>query len=237
MGKAGVSDAVWVYSSPTRFSTRSALVIAGVAAIGAAVYFLDDEIASGVRRNGEKWPLQPLHELGELLEPVGRQATMNKYFLGTAALSYIIGFEWLARMSSEILESYLIAGPPKVATNKMTGRPRPLNGYESDYWNFFTPGQSFFSGHTSHAFQIARVMDEHIHFVPVDILLYISAASVGIERIDSRWHWPSDVWVGGVYGYVVADALAGKHRMQWLTVRPYSSVFGQAPGISVTAKF
>ncbi|MBL0060827.1 MAG: phosphatase PAP2 family protein [bacterium] len=156
---------------------------------------------------------------------------MNKYFLGTAVVSYLVGFEWLSRMSSEILESYLIAGPPKVIVNKVSGRPRPIEGYNSNHWDLFEPGQSFFSGHSSHAFQIARIMDEHIHFVPIDVLLYLGAASVAIQRVDSRWHWASDVWVGGAYGFAVADALAGRHRMKWMTVRPFSGRQDGASGL------
>jgi undecaprenyl-diphosphatase len=235
VGKSAWSDLVWVYSSPTRFAKRSALTLAAIVASGATIYFFDEDIARTIQRNKEEWPVKPLHEFGEKLEPVGRQATMNKYFLGTAVVSYTIGFEWLARMSSEVLESYLIAGLPKYAVNKITGRQRPLDGYDYDHWNFFQPGQSFFSGHTSHAFQIARVMDEHIHFVPADIFLYFCAASVGVQRVDTGWHWPSDVYIGGIYGFVVADALMGRHRMRWLDVEPYS--FGSANGVNFTVRF
>lgn len=222
VARTGLSDVAWVYSSPARFHPRTLKFLAGIVALGAGIYFLDDEISAGLQRNKDHWSIEPFHEAGEFLEPVGRQGTMNKYILGTAVVSYLVGFEWLSRMSSEILESYLIAGPPKVIVNKITGRPRPIEGYRSNHWDFFEPGQSFFSGHASHAFQIARIADEHIHFVPMDVVLYMGAASVAVQRVDSRWHWASDVWVGGAYGFAVADALVGRHRMKWMTVRPFS---------------
>lgn len=235
IGKTAWSDVIWIYSSPTRITKRSAMTFAAIVVSGAAIYIFDDDISRTLKKNREEWPIRPLHELGEELEPVGRQAAMNKYILATSVISYTIGFEWLARMSTEILESYMIAGVPKVAVNKITGRQRPLDGYDSDHWNFFLPGQSFFSGHTSHAFQIARVMDEHIHFVPADIFLYFCAASIGVQRVDTGWHWPSDVWIGGAYGYVVADALVGRHRMKWLDVKPYS--YGAGNGVQLTVRF
>jgi len=234
VGKTGLSDAVWVYSSPTRIQPRALKYLAGVVAVGAGIYLLDDEISAGLHRNKDHWIIEPFHEAGEFLEPIGRQGTMNKYFFGTAVVSYLVGFEWLSRMSSEILESYLIAGPPKVIVNKVTGRPRPIEGYGSDHWDFFEPGQSFFSGHSSHAFQIARIVDEHVHFVPIDVLLYLGAASVAMQRVDSRWHWASDVWVGSAYGFAVADALAGRHHMKWMSVQPFSGGLGRASGLWLT---
>jgi hypothetical protein len=235
-GKTFVSDALWLYSSPARVNRRSLQMLLGITAVGAGIYLLDADISAALSRNSKHWLYEPFHEIGEQLEPVGRQGTMNKYIFGTAVVSYIIGFERLARMSSEILESYLLAGIPKVAVNKMTGRPRPLSGAAWNRWNLFHPGQSFFSGHTSHAFQIARVMDEHIHSTPVDILLYVCAFSIGFQRIDTGWHWPSDVWVGGVYGYIVADALVGRHKASWLSVNPVSFYEGSPIGINVTAR-
>ncbi len=234
VGKTGLSDAVWIYTSPTRIQPRALKYLAGVVAVGAGIYFLDDEISAGLHRNKDHWIIEPFHEAGEFLEPVGRQGTMNKYFLGTAVVSYLVGFEWLSRMSSEVLESYLIAGPPKVMVNKITGRPRPMEGYGSDHWDFFEPGQSFFSGHSSHAFQIARIVDEHVHFVPIDVLLYLGAASVAIQRVDSRWHWASDVWIGSAYGFAIADALAGRHRVKWMKVSPFSGGQDGASGLRLS---
>lgn len=236
VGRTGLSDAVWLYSSPARLSPKSLKYLAGIVAIGAGIYCLDDEITNGIHRNKDHWIVEPFHEAGEFLEPIGRQGTMNKYIFGAAALSYLVGFERMARMSAEILESYLIAGPPKVLVNRITGRPRPLEGYSSTHWDFFEPGQSFFSGHSSHAFQIARVMDEHIHSVPVDILIYLCAASVALQRIDSRWHWASDVWVGSAYGYAVADALVGRHAANW-KVQPFSGGPGSSSGLSFSINF
>jgi len=237
VGKTFVSDALYLYSSPARMNKRTALLFGGVLAIGAGIYFSDDVISSALRRNEDHWTYKPFRELGDAIEPVGRQATMNKYVFGTAVLSYIIGFERLSRMSAEILESYLIAGIPKVAANKISGRPRPLDGMAWNHWSAFGKGQSYYSGHSSHAFQIARVIDEHIHFLPIDIALYTAAASVGVQRVSSGWHWASDVWIGSVYGLVVADALVGHHRMQWLSVQPMSFLDGPSQGINLAVRF
>ena len=232
-GKTFVKDGLWIYSSPTRFNKRTAILFGGVLAIGAGIYFADDAISDGLRRNEDYWAYKPFRELGDAIEPVGRQATMNKYIFGSAVVSYIIGFERGARMFAEILESYLIAGLPKVAANRISGRPRPLDNKEWNYWKAFSGGQSFYSGHVSHAFQIARVIDEHIKFLPLEIALYTAATSVGVQRVSTGWHWASDVWLGGVYGLVVADALAGHHRKQWISVQPMSFYQGSTQGVNV----
>lgn len=236
-GKTFVKDGLWIYSSPTRFNKRSALLFGGVLAIGVGLYFADDVISDGLRRNSEYWAYEPFRKTGNAVEPVGRQATMNKYVFGSAMLCYIVGFERGARMFSEILESYLIAGLPKVAANRIAGRPRPLDGKQWNYWEAFGGGQSFYSGHASHAFQIARIIDEHVRFLPLEIALYTAATSVGVQRVSSGWHWASDVWLGGVYGLVVADAITGCHRKQWPTIQPMSFNSGTAQGVNMVVNF
>ncbi|MBL0060828.1 MAG: hypothetical protein IPP40_04905 [bacterium] len=47
VAKTGLSDAVWVYTSPTRSQPKALKYLAGVVAVGAGIYFLDDEISAG----------------------------------------------------------------------------------------------------------------------------------------------------------------------------------------------
>lgn len=66
---------------------------------------------------------------------------------------------------------------------------------------------TFPSGHTSSSFCIASVMDEaYGHLVGVP--LYAAAALVGLERVDDRNHYFSDVMMGAVLGTVVGHAVA-----------------------------
>jgi membrane-associated phospholipid phosphatase len=103
-----------------------------------------------------------------------------------------------------------------------TGRERPKAAYLYDQipggkWHGFlaryineSPDErsnfsydSFPSGHTATAFSIATVFaSQYNDTKAVPVLLYSAATLVGISRMTEHQHWASDVFVGGLIGYL-----------------------------------
>lgn len=83
-------------------------------------------------------------------------------------------------------------------------RSRPFEGDGSGA--FFTPGgTSFPSEHAAAAFAIAGVIAHEYHGTLPKLLAYGLAASVALARVRGRQHFNSDVFVGGLLGYMVAQ--------------------------------
>ncbi len=62
---------------------------------------------------------------------------------------------------------------------------------------------AFPSGHTATAFSIATVFAEQYKDIKgVPLLCYSAASLVGISRLIEHEHWASDVFVGGIAGYL-----------------------------------
>lgn len=61
--------------------------------------------------------------------------------------------------------------------------------------------ESFYSGHTSSAFVC-------VAFMPC-VLTIAMAVFVGYRRVAEKWHWPSDVLVGAVVGYLMGRIING----------------------------
>jgi hypothetical protein len=57
---------------------------------------------------------------------------------------------------------------------------------------------------------IASTVAHSYHSVPVDILMYGIATTVSGVRITGREHFPSDVFVGSLFGYLIGDYVAHK---------------------------
>jgi len=89
------------------------------------------------------------------------------------------------------------------------GRARPCEETKG----FFGPGfkhLSFPSGHTSSAFALATVMGERYQ---KKLLAYTLATLVGLSRIYFNKHYPSDVLVGALIGYLSGkEILAEKEK-------------------------
>jgi membrane-associated phospholipid phosphatase len=157
--------------------------------------------------------------------PVGYQFGKTASILGTpltggaiAGTFYLVGrarkdpFAQTTGILSvrAVVDSVIIVQALKAATQ----RPRPTfsGGTTRDHnadGQFFSGGNSFPSGHTIGAFSVATLIAERYRKRPwVPVTAYSLAGLVGIARIAERQHFPSDVFVGAVLGYLIGRHVA-----------------------------
>jgi membrane-associated phospholipid phosphatase len=87
------------------------------------------------------------------------------------------------------------------ALKALVNRERP-DGSDED---------SFPSGHTSNAFMIASVANDH-YGKKVGIPAYALASAVGFNRLRSNDHWASDVLAGAALGYIVGRTVVRQNN-------------------------
>ncbi len=81
-------------------------------------------------------------------------------------------------------------------------RNRPLEGDGKGH--FFRPvGGSFYSAHTTVAWSFASVIASEYPGWLSKTLAYGGATAISLSRISGQKHWPSDVFVGSVAGYLI----------------------------------
>lgn len=133
-----------------------------------------------------------------------------------------------------IADSVLVVEVLKNATQ----RPRPtfsggrVRNHNAD-GEFFAGGRSFPSGHAAGAWALATVISKQYDHRPwIPPTAYGLASLVSVARITQRRHFPSDVFVGAVFGYLI-----GRHvsrggdgnsvpRRRTLQIRPCTPSFG-----------
>lgn len=84
-----------------------------------------------------------------------------------------------------------------------TRRDRPIQGDGTG--GFFQNGVSFTSEHSAAAWSIAGVIAHEYPGPLTKILAYSAAGLISYSRIRARQHFPSDVFVGGMLGDLVAQ--------------------------------
>jgi membrane-associated phospholipid phosphatase len=85
-------------------------------------------------------------------------------------------------------------------TGKWSG---PFTQFEKSRHKGASNYDAFPSGHTAEAFAIATVFANQYNNTPIiPIIFYSTASLVGISRMIEHTHWASDVFVGGVIGYL-----------------------------------
>ena len=89
------------------------------------------------------------------------------------------------------------------------GRQRPIEG--NGYGNFRAGGVSFPSEHASISFAVAGVIAHEYPGPLTKLLAYGAAGLISAARVRARQHFPSDVFVGGLVGDLVAQNVYSRH--------------------------
>jgi hypothetical protein len=90
-------------------------------------------------------------------------------------------------------------------------RQRPYTGAgEGRFFSGNWTNGSFPSGHAMFTWTIASTVAHQYHSLPLKLLLYGIATTVSTTRVTSGEHFPSDVLVGSVFGYLIGDYVAHK---------------------------
>src|SRR6266446_7543199 len=140
--------------------------------------------------------------------------------LGGAAGIYFLGLgthnEHLAetgRLGAEaVINSLLVVEALKLATNRE--RPNEGNG-QGGFWPHGTRSyefdSSFPSSHAAGSFALARVIASEYRSKPVQVAAYAFALAISASRVTARQHFPSDVLVGGTFGYLIGGYVVRHH--------------------------
>jgi len=89
-------------------------------------------------------------------------------------------------------------------------RERPYQGNGSGA--FFSGGTSFPSEHAAAAWAIAGVIAHEYPGTFPKLISYGLASAVSFARVHGRQHFPSDVFVGSILGYLVAQSVYSRHH-------------------------
>ena len=92
-------------------------------------------------------------------------------------------------------------------------RQRPYSGPgEGKFFAGNWTNGSFPSGHAMFTWTIASSVAHQYHSIPLDIAMYGLASTVTTTRVLAGQHFPSDVFVGSVLGYLIGDYVAHKQE-------------------------
>jgi len=212
-GVTNFGSDVWaVVSGP--FRSRTSLMWTGAAvAVTAVLYSNDQPILDAVVRNRNETVMKQVVDAGTKVEPLGLMGRTNPYYMGALAAGYVLNVPPMRTVALEILESHMIAGGIRNVGKILVGRHHPYDN-QGPYAFEFATGTSFPSGHTSVGYELATILTMNTHSLPVGVASYGLATALAVQRVESRNHWPSDVFVAGVYGTLVAHTVVKQHTLR-----------------------
>jgi membrane-associated phospholipid phosphatase len=206
-------DQAGIWTSPLRVSSRDAFWLVPFAAgTGVALHY----------------DAQAQQNLGIDKSRIDTSNTFSAFgspyaAFGGAAGLYFLGLgtqnEHLAetgRLGAEaVVDASLVIGALKLATNRE--RPNEGNG-QGGFWPHSTRSYeldgSFPSAHAAASFALARVIASEYPRRPVQVAAYAFALAISASRVTARQHFPSDVLVGGTFGYLIGGYVVRHHAAQ-----------------------
>jgi membrane-associated phospholipid phosphatase len=185
-----------IWSAPTRVRFSDATWLVPLGGITAGLFATDRQYSASLSQNA---------------------ATLSHYrtvstagvasLIGVAAGLYLFSFP---KHNQHWRETGFLAGEAALNSlittevlkySSQRARPDQMNGDG----RFFTGGTSFPSEHAAMAWSIAGVIAHEYPGTLPKMLAYGMASAVSFSRIHSRQHFPSDVLVGSVLGYLIAQ--------------------------------
>ncbi len=111
------------------------------------------------------------------------------------------------RTAEATVDSVILYGAMKAIFQ----RQRPYSGPgEGKFFAGNWSNGSFPSGHAMFTWTIASSVAHQYHSIPLDIAMYGLASTVSVTRVTAGQHFPSDVFVGSILGYLIGDYVAHK---------------------------
>lgn len=202
-------DQIGIWTSPLRIRSSDALwLLPFGAATGVALHYdaqAQQELGIDQTRIDASGAFSDFGLYGSIAGAAGL------YFLGSA--KHDDHLVETGRLGEEaIVNALLVVEGLKLATNRQ--RPNEGNGH-GDFWphgtrSFETDG-SFPSGHAAATFAFARVLASEYPSKRIQVAAYLFAAAVSVSRVTAREHFPSDVLVGGTFGYLIGGYVVHHH--------------------------
>jgi len=221
-------DQIGIWTSPLRMAPTDAIWLMPFAgATGVALHY----------------DAEALQKLGIDKSRIDTSNTISAFgspyaAFGGAAGLYFLGLgthnEHLAetgRLGAEaVADASILVEGLKLATNRE--RPNEGNG-QGGFWPRGTRSYgldgAFPSGHAAASFALARVIASEYPSKPMQVAAYAFALAISASRVTARQHFPSDVLVGGTFGYLIGGYVVRHH-----TAENVDSGFSFAPVVDVS---
>ena len=211
-------DQKYIWTSPARVRLADATWLIPLAGVTAGLFVTDQQYSASLSTN----PSTISHY--KTVSNVGIAS-----LAGATAGMYLMSFP---THNEHWRETGFLAGEaaidsliPVEIMKYSLGRERPYQGNGSGA--FFQGGTSFPSEHAAAAWAIAGVIAHEYPGTFPQLISYGLASAVSFARVRSLQHFPSDVFVGSVLGYLMAQSVYSRHHdaalkgSAWATPREF----------------
>ena len=214
-------DQAGIWTSPLRLKSHDALWLVPFAGATGAAFAYDQDALRQVGTTN-----QTLTDRSEIISKFGSGYTT----FGEAGVLYLTGVlthndhlrETGVLGAEAVVDASIVAGVLKLANRERPDHGDGTGGFWPRGPGDFTAAGSFPSGHAASSWALARVISAEYPGWPTRLGAYGFATAISASRIMARRHFPSDVVVGGVFGYLIGGYVIRHHSSTDLAETSYT---------------
>ncbi|MFA0963207.1 phosphatase PAP2 family protein [Roseivirga sp. BDSF3-8] len=197
---------IYVYSRPFKWQGNDWARFGGTVGTAALMAATIDEPVHEFFQDNQT---QTLDETETFLFPFGKPGPTYLFTAGLYSIGLVANNEWIRDTGVIITVTLTTAGLVQTAAKTAIGRARPSTGVGAWEYKPFDnrPGyHSLPSGHIIMILSSAYVLGRRIDYLPAKIAMYGLAGAVGLSRMYSSAHFPSDLFLGSILTIACAEA-------------------------------
>jgi hypothetical protein len=216
-------DQIGMWTSPARFKLSDATWLVPAGGFAAALFATDSSVS------------RHLSNATNTLNTYRHVSDYGTYsMVGGAGGIYLLG---LVSQNEHERETGFLSGEATIdglavveALKYATGRQRPFQ--DSGNGKFWKGGTSFPSEHAEISWAIAGMFAHEYPSPFIKFLAYGAATAISATRVTAKQHFPSDVFVGALIGYLTSEYVYRKHHNPDLPGGPWElpAVRQDSPG-------
>jgi hypothetical protein len=196
-------DQIGMWTSPARFKLADATWLVPAGGFAAALFATDSSVS------------RHLSNATSTLNTYRHVSDYGTYsMVGGAGGIYLLG---LISQNEHERETGFLSGEATIdglavveALKYATGRQRPFQ--DSGNGKFWKGGTSFPSEHAEISWAIAGMFAHEYPSPFIKFLAYGAATAISATRVTAKQHFPSDVFVGALIGYLTSEYVYRKHH-------------------------
>ena len=196
-------DQIGMWTSPARFKLSDATWLVPAGGFAAALFATDSSVS------------RHLSDKTSTLNTYRHVSDYGTYsMVGGAGGIYLLG---LMSKNAHERETGFLSGEATIdglavveALKYATGRQRPLQ--DNGNGKFWKAGTSFPSEHAEISWAIAGMFAHEYPSPFVKFLAYGAATAISATRVTAKQHFPSDVFLGAMIGYLTSEYVYRKHH-------------------------
>jgi len=206
------NDFETLIKQPSNWDKNDWLTLLGVAGLTYGTMYIDAFVREKVLENHNYKNTIPV-EFGKIWgEPWTTLAIGGGFYIHGSATNNTAN----KKLGFEIGESALFTSLITLILKFSFGRERPReNSDPFSFYPFSFKNDNFTSinsGHTALAFSLSTVLAKNTSNDYLKVALFVPAFMTAFSRVYQNHHWTSDVLLGGIIGYTVAEFVTRLHK-------------------------